>query len=220
MVRKTNIMNRPYLQLALDCLTLEDAIDACEKIGNEVDILEAGTLLCAVCGMEGLKAVRTMFPDKIIVTDLKITDAAEKLCHLVFENKTNWTTINAAADIETVKAGVEVANEFGGEIQIELFGDYDEDKVKAWRNLGINQVIYHKPRESKSGWGQADLDHVAWLNSLGMEVSVTGGVNVQNIHLFQSLNIKTFIIGRAILAADDPKAEVHQFITEINKYWG
>lgn len=70
-------MNRPYLQLALDCLTLEDAIDACQKIGNEVDILEAGTLLCAVCGMEGLKAVRTMFPDKIIVTDLKITDAAE-----------------------------------------------------------------------------------------------------------------------------------------------
>lgn len=210
---------KPQIQIALDVFTLDEALTICEQIGDNVDILECGTLLCAACGVQPAQEIRKRFLDKTLVVDLKITDAAEKLCTLAFEHGANWTTINASADLATVKAGVDVANRFGGEIQMELFGAYDEERVAAWKKMGVNQVIYHKPRESKDGWQQSDLKHIAWLNDLGMEVSVTGGIERDTIALFKGLVIKTFIVGRALLNAKDPALEVENFKKIINEHW-
>ncbi len=210
---------KPQIQIALDVFTEQEALEICSLIGAEVDIIECGTLLCAACGVSVAKQIRAAFPNKTLVIDLKITDAAEKLCQLAFEQGANWSTINASADLATVQAGVDVAQKHGGEIQMELFGDYDEEKVRAWKSMGVNQVIYHKPRESKSGWQTADLEHIAWLNKLGMDVSVTGGIDQSNLHIFEGLNIKTFIVGRALINAQNPVEEVATFKSIINKHW-
>ncbi len=210
---------KPQIQIALDVFTKEEALDICSKIGAQVDIIECGTLLCAACGVSPAKEIRKAFPSKIMVIDLKITDAAEKLCQLAFEHGANWTTINASADLATVQAGVNIAKKHGGEIQMELFGSYDEEQVRAWKSMGVNQVIYHKPRESKTGWQESDLKHIAWLNELGMEVSVTGGVDQTNLHIFKGLMIKTFIVGRALINAKDSVAEVAAFKSIIDDNW-
>ncbi len=210
---------KPQIQIALDVFTLDEALSICHRIGDAVDIIECGTLLCAACGVSPAAEIRKRFLDKILVVDLKITDAAEKLCRLAFEHGANWTTINASADLSTVRAGADVAKDFGGEIQMELFGTYGEDQVKAWKQMGIHQVIYHKPRESKDGWHNSDLSHIAWLNGQGMEVSVTGGIDCDTMGLFKGLMIKTFIVGRALLNADDPVAEVDKFKQIIDNHW-
>lgn len=43
-------MGIPLLQIALDNTTLSGALKSAKAVGNEVDIIEAGTILCLAEG--------------------------------------------------------------------------------------------------------------------------------------------------------------------------
>ena len=57
------------------------------------------------------------------------------------------------------------------------------------------------------------------LSDLGIEVSITGGIVPEDIHLFKDIkNAKAFIAGRA-LVGEKGKATAEAIRAEINKYW-
>ena len=64
-------MAKPLLQIALDNNTLSDAIRSISQVGHEVDIIEAGTILCLAEGMEAVRCLRALYPNKIILADTK-----------------------------------------------------------------------------------------------------------------------------------------------------
>ena len=77
----------------------------------------------------------------------------------------------------------------------------DTQQARQWRELGINQVIYHQSRDALlagGSWGEKDLNKVQELIDLGFEVSVTGGLTVETLELFQTMAAATFIAGRGI----------------------
>ena len=56
------------------------------------------------------------------------------------------------------------------------------------------------------------------LSELGLELSITGGIVPEDIHLFAGISTKTFIAGRAL--ASESGQEVAAAIREqIAKYW-
>ena len=61
----------PNLQVALDHSDLQGAIKAAVSVGQEVDIIEAGTVCLLQVGSELVEVLRSLFPDKIIVADTK-----------------------------------------------------------------------------------------------------------------------------------------------------
>ena len=64
-------MSKPLLQIALDNSVLSDAISSIRQVGDEVDIIEAGTILCLAEGMEAVRCLRAMYPNKIILANTK-----------------------------------------------------------------------------------------------------------------------------------------------------
>ena len=64
-------MALPLLQVALDNNTLADALKSVKALGNDVDVIEAGTILCLQEGMEAVRCLRALFPDKTILADTK-----------------------------------------------------------------------------------------------------------------------------------------------------
>ena len=66
----------PNLQVALDHSDLQGAIKAAVSVGQEVDIIEAGTVCLLQVGSELVEVLRSLFPDKIIVADTKCADAS------------------------------------------------------------------------------------------------------------------------------------------------
>ncbi len=66
---------KPMLQIALDNLTIEDAIASAKKVEKYIDVIEVGTILIASEGKKAIKALKEAFPNKIIVADGKIADA-------------------------------------------------------------------------------------------------------------------------------------------------
>lgn len=215
-------MSLPLLQIALDDTQLETALATAVKVADGVDIIEAGTILCVSEGVRTVNLLRKLFPNKTLVCDLKVADAGEVLAKKAFGNGANWMTVICAAPLATMLGAKKIADEHNGEIQIELFGNWTFEDAKTWVKNGITQAIYHRGRDAQAagqGWSQADLDKMKQLSDIGIQLSVTGGIDPQSIYLFKDINVKAFIAGRAIAGAPDPFKVCQEFKTEFKKYF-
>ncbi|KES16633.1 MULTISPECIES: 3-keto-L-gulonate-6-phosphate decarboxylase UlaD [Gilliamella] len=214
-------MTTPKLQIALDQTELTSALEVAKNVSGFVDIIEVGTILAFGAGIESVKNLRKLYPNHILVCDLKTTDGGAILAKMAFSAGANWLTVSAAAHIATIEACKKVADEFNGEIQIELYGHWTLEDAKAWRKLGIKQAIYHRSRDAELagiGWGEDDLVRMRQLSDLGLELSITGGIIPEDIHLFAGIKTKAFIAGRA-LASENGKQTAQALREQIAKYW-
>ena len=156
----------PNLQVALDHSDLQGAIKAAVSVGQEVDIIEAGTVCLLQVGSELVEVLRSLFPDKIIVADTKCADAGGTVAKNNAVRGADWMTCICCATIPTMEAALKaIKTERGerGEIQIELYGDWTFEQAQLWLDAGISQAIYHQSRDALLAgetWGEKDLNKV------------------------------------------------------------
>lgn len=209
-------MSKPKLQIALDSQSLSKALETVREVGDVVDILEVGTVLCLQDGMEPVRAIRALYPEKTILADTKCADAGKTVAKNCKDAGANWMTVICCATIPTMQA----ANKEIDELQVELYGDWTFDQAKAWKEIGINQVVYHQSRDallSGETWGEKDLTKIKKLVDMGFEVSVTGGLNVDTLQLFKGIDVACFIAGRGIAEAENPRKAAEDFKNKINE---
>lgn len=212
-------MSLPNLQVALDHSDLASALADVVKVGDVVDILEVGTILCLQAGEEAIRCIRALYPDKTIVADTKCADAGGTVAKNCTEAGADWMTVICCATIPTMQAAAKEVKE----VQVELYGDWTFEQAQAWLDAGISQAIYHQSRDALLAgetWGERDLNKVGKLIEMGFKVSVTGGLDVDTLKLFKDLDVYTFIAGRGITAASNPAQAATAFKAEIKRIWG
>lgn len=212
-------MSRPKLQIALDHNNLERALADVIKVGEIVDIVEVGTILCLQEGWKAISCIRSMFPEKTIVADTKCADAGGTVARNVAKAGADFMTVICCATIPTMEAAQKEVKE----LQVELYGDWTYQQAAEWRRIGIKQAIYHQSRDallSGETWGEKDLSKVKKLIEMGFEVSVTGGLTTDTLQLFAGIDIYNFITGRGISSATDPVKAANDFKREIIRIWG
>lgn len=214
-------MTKPMIQIALDQTDLKTAISVANNVESFVDVIEVGTILAFAEGMEAVRVLRNNHPEHILVCDMKTTDGGAILARQAFEAGSDWITVSAAAHIATIEVCKKVADEFNGEIQIEIYGNWTMEDAQAWVELGINQAIYHRSRDAELagvGWTNEDIEKMRALSALGLELSITGGIVPEDLYLFEGIKAKTFIAGRA-LAGETGKQTAEALREQINRYW-
>lgn len=212
-------MSLPNLQIACDHNDLSAALADISNVGEVVDIVEAGTVLILQEGKQVVEAFRALYPDKKIVADTKCADAGGTVAKNCVEAGADWMTCICSATIPTMKAAAQEI----GEIQVELYGDWTYAQAQLWLDAGISQAIYHQSRDALIAgetWGEKDLTKVKKLIDMGFRVSVTGGLNVDTLKLFEGIEVYTFITGRGITQAKNPKQAALGFKAEIKRIWG
>ncbi|SIO95782.1 3-keto-L-gulonate-6-phosphate decarboxylase UlaD [Vibrio spartinae] len=215
-------MTLPMIQIALDQTNLTSAIEVAHRVESFVDVIEVGTILAFAEGMNAVRTLRHNHPDHLLVCDMKTTDGGAILARMAFEAGANWITVSAAAHIATIDACKQVADEFGGEIQIEIYGNWTMADAKSWVDLGITQAIYHRSRDAELAgvsWTPGDLDKMRQLSDLGLELSITGGIVPEDLYLFEGIKAKTFIAGRA-LAGEKGGETAAALKEQIERFWG
>ncbi|QSH41400.1 3-keto-L-gulonate-6-phosphate decarboxylase UlaD [Lentisphaerota bacterium ZTH] len=215
-------MSKPLLQVALDALSLPEALEAVRELGHEVDVIEAGTILCFAEGTKAVANLRALFPEKIILADLKAADAGAVLAEMVFSAGASWMTVICNAPPATKEKALEVARKYQGDIQVELYGSWTFEDAAEWKASGITQVIYHRGRDAEAAgqkWSEVDLAKIRKLAEMGMDVSVTGGLDIDSISLFKGIPVKAFIAGRNLCKCDNPAQMARDFKAEISKFW-
>lgn len=212
---------KPQLQIALDVRSIEKALEIvkCNNLVDEVDIIEAGTVLLAAEGVSAVHSLRKAYPFKMLVADFKIADAVKTIGSMLFDAGANLITVIAAADVKTMEIARKLAQEKNQHIQIELYGLWDDDLAQKWFATGIDHIIYHHSRDASREWDESDLTQIKMLKEIGFNVSVTGGLKPENIELFKDLDVYSFIVGRSLYEADNPIEVAKAFNKQINKYF-
>lgn len=213
---------RPLLQLALDNTSLDDAYKTLETgVGEVVDIVECGTILLCAEGKNAVKVLREKFPNKLLVADFKISDSGKVMSGMLLDYKPDLITCNASAHIGTVKAVVEeIKNRnLNTKVQIELYGHWDMEDVKAWKDAGVKQLILHHSRDIKGGWSNEEIELARELCAMDMEVTVTGSIEYKDIERFKGIPLYCIIAGRSIRDTENPKQAALDMIDKLNEVW-
>lgn len=215
---------KPMLQLALDTLTIEEAIANVNQVREYIDIIEVGTILISSVGKSAIAILKAAFPEKIIIADGKVADAGAIFGKMFFGQGADYVTAICAAEVPTIKELVNIGQSLNSksEVQIELTSNFTWEQAAQWKTAGATQAVWHRARDAQASgvkWAQKDLDAVGKLVDLGFLVTVTGGVALEDIKFFKDYPIHIFIAGRSIRDAQDPALAAKQFKEEFDKYW-
>jgi 3-hexulose-6-phosphate synthase len=170
------------LQVAMDLLTVEDALELAGKVAEYVDIIELGTPLIKAAGLAAVTAVKQAHPEKIVFADMKTMDAGELEAEIAFKAGADLVSVLGSADDSTIAGAVKAARAHNKGIVVDLIGVPNKvARAKEARALGAKFVEFHAGLDEQAQPGY-DL---SGLLSAGEEArvpfSVAGGVNASTI---------------------------------------
>ena len=214
----------PRLQIALDTASIADALTPLNQAIAQVDVIECGTILILHEGLRAVREIRALYPDATILADVRIAEAGSIIATACFEAGASWVSCVAGASMTTIEQVVAVARRYHGQVQVELNDDhYTLEKAIQWRELGVDHVIVKRSRDQEAQgiltWGPHDLERIAELKQLGFTVSITGGINPNELDTFADSPVDIVIAGRSILGADDPAAAAAKFQDAFTRVW-
>jgi 3-hexulose-6-phosphate synthase len=214
----------PLLQCALDYISLPPALVMALTVAPEVDILEIGTPLCKAAGLDAIRFVREVLPDKLILADFKSPDVGGLEAKMAFDAGADMMTVIGGAALATVESALEAARAAGKEMLMELTGVRDIiARAEEWRQIGVERMVYHRGWDEQAfnrQWVDDDRRTIQQLIDMGFKVTVTGGITKDTLAFFQPLDVAVVICGRGIRGAADPRQAAHEFRAEMARLWG
>lgn len=195
------------LQVAIDLLTTDEAINLAKKVAPYVDIIELGTPLIKNMGSAVITAMKKAHPDKIVFADLKTADAGELEADVAFKAGADLVTVMGSAGNATIAGAVKAAKAHGKGVVVDTIGVTDRvTRAREVAQLGVNFVELHAGLDEQWTPGysiQVLIDEAARANT---PVSIAGGVNISNVAAVIKAGATVAVAGAAIYGAPDPAA--------------
>ena len=199
------------LQLALDDITLDDAVELLDKVHTYVDIIEVGSPFIIEEGMRPVRIFKEKYPDCEILADTKIMDAGEY--------EADYCTVLGGTDTLTIEGCVKAAKEYGKQTMVDMICVEDVPKrVKEIEAVGVDFIGVHVGVDQQAV-GITPLEKLAEMKSCVEHsiVSVAGGINLKTIEEYKKLNPEVIIVGGGINHAEDPVAAAKAIYDAINQ---
>ena len=195
------------LQLAMDVLTIADALALAGKAAPYVDIIELGTPLIKAEGLRAVTAIKDAHPDKIVFADLKTMDTGELEAGIAFSAGADLVTVLGTAGDSTIIGAVKAAKEHGKGIVVDLIGVADKaTRAREVTALGVEFVEMHAGLDEQAEEGFTFQTLLTDGANSGVAFSVAGGVNASTIASVQQSGASVAVAGGAIYGANDPAA--------------
>jgi 3-hexulose-6-phosphate synthase / 6-phospho-3-hexuloisomerase len=200
-------LKEPVLQVALDFLDLERAIQVAEEaVAGGVDWIEAGTPLIKSEGLNAVRALRKRFPNHVIVADMKTMDAGRAEVEAAAKAGANIIDVLGAASDATIRECVEAANNYGAEIIVDLIEVGDPvDRARAAEAAGADYIAVHTAIDVQMRGGDPFERLKVVANTVGIPIAVAGGVNSETAAKAVENGADVVIVGGAIIKSRDAR---------------
>ena len=196
---------RPVLQLALDFVDLPRAIQVAEEaVAGGADWLEVGTPLIKSEGLEAIRQVKSRWPDRVIVADMKTMDAGRAEVECAAKAGARVVGVLGTASDATIKECIEAAKNYGAQVVVDMIQVEDVvARAKEVESFGADFVGIHlaidEQMQGKTPWDT--LRAVA--QAVSIPVAVAGGINSETAATAIDAGASIVIVGGAITKAAD-----------------
>ncbi|MBN2533907.1 MAG: orotidine 5'-phosphate decarboxylase [Spirochaetales bacterium] len=200
-------MSNAKLQVALDFVDLHRAIDVAQKASEGgADYIEAGTPLIKSEGLNSIRKLRDLFPDKTIIADMKTMDAGKIEAEAAAKAGANIITVLGTATMNTIRECVETGHHYGIKVAVDLLGVRDPfPLIKKYRELGVAWIDVHCAIDAQME-GKDPLEQLKLIRKeTDLIVAVAGGLNSETAAFAVEAGADVIIVGGAITKAIDVK---------------
>ncbi len=202
------------LQLALDDITLKEAIGLVESVRVYVDIIEVGTPMIMEYGMEPVRELKRLFPDKKILADMKIMDAGKYEAETALRAGADYITVLGVTDDRTIRGCIEAARQYGAYAAVDMICvDKPKERIAKLEEMGIDFVSVHTGVDQQA-MGRTPLDDLKMIRRIVKTagISVAGGITAETLPAYLYYKPEIIIVGSGITHARDPVGEAEKIV--------
>jgi 3-hexulose-6-phosphate synthase/6-phospho-3-hexuloisomerase len=222
-MNREELVKMPKLQIALDLLAIDRAIEISYKVENSgVDILEAGTPLIKSAGIRVVRELKGRFPKKIVLADLKTLDVGRIEVCMAADAGADIVSVSALAPDEVITEALGAAEEKKVLLEADLLGVKDQlNRTFELKKLGVNIICVHTAIDQEKS-GVKFEDRLNMVKSIAQErdlvISAAGGLNIGNVGQMVEAGTNIIVVGRAITSSAEPSKVARQFKNEMIKF--
>ena len=193
------------LQIALDMVTMEQAVDILDDVHEIVDIVEVGTPWIIRDGLKSVSELKRRYPRLEVLADLKIMDAGRHEAKSAFAAGADIVTVMGVGYDETISGAIGAAGEHGGKIMVDLLATGNPAaRARQVQELGADYVCVHTAFDI-----QASNDPLSELIDVSRSVdtagiAVAGGVKLATLPGIVKHNPAIVIVGGALTNLKPP----------------
>lgn len=206
------------LQLAIDELTLTEALEVLKDIHPYIDIVEVGTPFLIDAGREAVRQIKATYPQLEVLCDAKIMDAGAYEAQLAYDAGADYVTVLGITDDLTIKGCVEQAQKQVRQVMVDLICvENFAERVPIIEAFGVDIIAVHTGADQQQA-GRTPLEDLKELKQYAkaVQVAVAGGINAETIGDYVALDPDIVIAGSGILKADDPVAAAKEMKAALN----
>lgn len=208
------------LQLALDEMKLEQALEFADKVIDYVDIIEIGTPFVIDSGMEAVRRFKEKYPEKDILSDEKIMDGGYYESQLGFEAGAEYVTVLGVSDNLTIQNCMKAAKDFGKQVVVDMLCiDNLAEKVEEFETMDVDVIAVHTGADQQEE-GRTPLGDLKIMREAAKKckIAVAGGINSETIEEYASLRPDIIIVGSGICRSENPLDEIKRIKEVMGKY--
>lgn len=206
------------LQMALDRITLERALELVELAGDFVDVIEVGTSLIKDFGMRAVRELRAYAPGHVLLADVKTMDEGEYEFAAAYRAGADMATVMGAASIDTIAACHRVATDEGKSTVIDLL-ETSGEKIQQLEKFQDAIFCIHLPKDGKQVRGEGvirggimkKVEDFCENHPAINRIAVAGGVQPEHIRLLRRYPVEVCVVGSAITSASDVRMAAARF---------
>lgn len=203
------------LQVALDRLSLDEALALAERVHPYADWLEVGTSLIKEFGMDAVRRLRHALPDARILADAKTMDEGAYEFTLCYAAGADSVTVMGVAPDATLLTCATVAQRLRKQMTIDLLGSGWARQERLLQLFTAARFDWHVGKDTRqsSGTDAPMLWPVISCEAAGRAIGIAGGLTLRDIPLLGARYPEaTVVVGSAITRASDAAAAARAFV--------
>lgn len=195
----------PFLQLAIDLINAERAVEIAREAGGHFEILEAGTPLIKSAGIEIVRRLKKEFPQKLIFADLKIMDAGSLEASIAFDIGADIISVCGQASIETVKEAILETRRRNKKIIVDLIGARDMIRLaEELKTLMPDYFCIHIGLDEQKKGRRPTEFLEEYIRKINYPYAIAGGIKPEDIKELIRFKPDIIVVGGYVTKSEDP----------------
>ena len=198
------------LQIALDLVRSEVALEMVDQIHDVIDILEVGTPMILREGMLPVRLIKQKFPDVTVLADCKIVDGGDIESQDAFEAGADIVTVLAVSNDTTIQAVINKAKQYGKKVMADMICMEDvKGRSVDLDRMGVDYICIHTAVDVQSA-EKTPFKELAGIMPLlkNAKAAVAGGINMDTIPLVREYGPEIVVVGSALTRSADLRSSV------------